>query len=199
MLCGSVQALFDGHEEEAKMKCSECGQEFRLWGKKSPTWCSLCDQCWQKKPPASVEDIAKGVIPNENLTACGAAYWDTVGAKAVTIVRKGFLAAALGGSFGVPNSHHAGVIAATGSELIVVDMGTVYGEDLTIDELEELRAHSEQPKTNRASLSTVNISTEGTASAGLLTITGAISIKAVFPEAVEPGNAKKPLSIRESK
>ena len=176
------------------MKCSECSEKYSARGRKDPAAYVFCDKCWEKRSRASVDDIARSVIPNEKLIACGAAYWDTLRSKVGSIFAKGVFGALLGGvGMGLTSKEHrCGVIAITERELIIVDMGDIVGEQLALD---QLRAFSGQPKTKRASLSDVNISTE--AIAGLFHVTGNISITAVFPEEVEHGNAKKRFAIEE--
>jgi hypothetical protein len=174
------------------MKCSDCGEKYSTRGRKDPAAYVFCDKCWEKRSSASVEDIARNVIPNDKLIACGAAYWDTLRSKLGSIFAKGVFGALLGGVGMALTSkeHRYGIIAITERDIIIVDMGCIVGEGLSLD---QLRAFSGQPKIKRASLSAVNISAEEIA--GLLHVKGNISITAVFPELLEHGNAKKRFAI----
>lgn len=125
--------------------------------------------------------------PGQNARILGAAYWNTLGSVVGTGVSKlvfGVLLGPLGSLTGT--EHRAGIVAVTDSDLFLVDLGMVVGEDLT---LEKLRGAAGPPSVKKAPLQ--NLTAECDSRTGVLALKGDLRVKAFFPRVFDQENLSK--------
>jgi hypothetical protein len=182
-------------------KCKICGKEQNSWtatGIASKT--GLCNACTKihgeelarkmdleakQKDEAEARTLIpsrlKGVVPMEEITTWGVAYWDNAKSAVGTAAGKMLGAAVLGG-FGyrlAGSQHRLGVIAVSKSELFVVDLGSLSGESVTV---KDIKACSGRPSVKIAPLNALTVSCQDQRNSGLLSARGELSIKATIPD-----------------
>jgi len=124
----------------------------------------------------------------QNARIFGAAYWNTPGSVVGTVVAK----LVFGGLFGgigmnlAGTEHRAGIVAVTATELFLVDLGMVVGEDLT---LKKMRGVVGPLSVKKAPLR--NLTAECDSQAGVLMLKGDIRVKATFPPSFAEENPSK--------
>ncbi|PIP09059.1 MAG: hypothetical protein COX51_00800 [Syntrophobacteraceae bacterium CG23_combo_of_CG06-09_8_20_14_all_50_8] len=126
--------------------------------------------------------------PGQNAKIMGAAYWNTLGSSVGTGVAKLVFGGLLGG-FGMAltgTEHRAGIVAVTDSELFLIDMGMVVGEDLT---LKKMLGAVGQPSMKKVPLR--NLTAECDLQGGVLSLKGDIRVKATFPKSFAEENPSK--------
>ena len=82
-------------------------------------------------------DLFTQYVPDQHAIILGATYWNTLGTTAETGVAK-LVFGGLFGAFGLMlagNEHRAGIVAVTESDLSLVDLETVVGEDLNLEKM----------------------------------------------------------------
>jgi hypothetical protein len=178
--------------------CKLCGKKYSVWSAQGPG-SGVCNECWpeyskieaeekQREARATLPVLFAQHVPGKNARILGAAYWDTLGSAVGTGVAK----LVSGGVFGILGGlltgtrHHAGIVALTNSNLFLVDLGIVVGEDLT---LKELRGAVGPPSVKKAPLR--NLTAECDPQAGVLILKGNLRVKATFPRSFEEGNPSK--------
>jgi len=178
--------------------CKLCGKKYNVWLAQG-SGSGVCNECWpeyskieaeekQREARATLPVLFAQHVPGQKAKILGAAYWDTLGSGVATFGVQ-TVAGCLFGIFGwllTGRRHRAGIIAVTDSDLFLVDLGIVVGEDLT---LKELRGAVVQPSVKKAPLR--NLTAECGSQAGVLILKGELGVKATFPQSFEEENPSK--------
>ncbi|GAG94245.1 unnamed protein product, partial [marine sediment metagenome] len=138
--------------------------------------------------------LVKGFVPDGALTVLGVAYWSTTGTAARTAFAKLVFSYFLGilGMILTGKQHRAGVLAVSETELFVVDLGKIVGEDVT---LKKLKSALGPPSVKSARLSALRATCRDMGNSTVLSIQGALKLKATFPNSYESTNAAKAAQI----
>jgi len=143
---------------------------------------------------APLRYLARRAAPDETFAILGAAYWDSLKTAAGTAFAKLIFGALLGplGWQASGKEHRAGVIGVTDRELFVIDLGTVVGEDITH---KALRSAIGSPSVRTAPLSELTATWHEEAGSAVLSVEGALKLKATFPDSYRTGNLAKAAEI----
>ena len=137
-------------------------------------------------------------VPDETPDVIGVAYWAGFGSKVATAVGEGVGHLVLGTlTLGlldgpkVDQTYRVGLVAVTATDLYVVELGKIAGEDLT---LEKLRAAVRKPSLRKAALRDL----KATSQAAVLRISGELAFKATFPRSYAESNPGKATLIEQA-
>jgi hypothetical protein len=130
-------------------------------------------------------------VPDETPDVIGVAYWSGLGSKVATAVGEnvghlvlGALTLGLLDGPTVDQKYRVGLVAVTGTDLYVVELGKIVGEDLTP---EKLRAAVRKPSVRKAALRDL----KATSRAAVLKISGELAFNATFPRSYAESNPGK--------
>lgn len=180
--------------------CKQCGKNYTGLFARGPGT-GLCDKCWEaaeaearkkqgEEAKASLPTLFAAHVPGENAAVLGAAYWNTPGTAAGTLVAKLVFGGLFGGPGALAEEHRAGIVAVTDTHLFLVDLGKVVTKELT---LKVMRGALGPPSVKKAQLR--NLTAECDSQAGVLNLTGELKVRATFPRVFEEGNPAKAAMI----
>lgn len=134
-----------------------------------------------------VRQLAKPHLPAGPVKAIGAAYWDAAGTLVVKI------GALLGKKeqATVEKEHRAGILAVVGDKLVVVDLGLISGEDLTLEKLQALGPAA----VKSARLRGLTAQQAESATEAVLELHGAFEMTATFPVSFGADNPAQAAAI----
>ena len=204
--------------------CKQCGQKYSIWSARA-VGSGLCNKCYtvqltieeergvkeaeeararaEDDARKALPDLATRFLPGHSFTHLGLAYWDTLGTSAVSGLSK-WAGAAVFGGIGMAmaeRKHRVGLVALTDTDLWMVDIGDIDGENVA---LKAIRFKSGPSEARRIPLSGLKATCQDfawvssnvlTKSAATLSVTGSISVKAMFSDVFYEGNKAKAQEI----
>jgi len=185
--------------------CRKCGKKSILVHSKSD---GLCFKCSDEVIRAEVEtqvrslnSLVASVIPDQTFSILGVAYWNTLKSRVSDGFGKLIFSALISSiALSLPKEHHIGVLGVSDEKLYVIDFGMVTGESIAPKELREAivrqRHGQKAPLLDSAPLKTLTASCN--AQKGVLSIKGAMSIKATFPKCYTDNNVLRATEISEA-
>jgi len=137
-----------------------------------------------------IDSILKDHSKGDTLLVYGVAYWDTLSTTADTVFNKVAGAVLLGGmgTTLTGTTHHFGLLAVSSKNLFLIETRTLSGE---VHQASELVPVSDSEKAQCFPLENLHL----IAQTNVLIISGALNMKATFPESFIPENAQKPDEI----
>ena len=128
---------------------------------------------------AGMRLLLSGLITSEAITILGIAHWDTIESTAGTVVGKLMGSALLGGLGWILAGarHRIGVLAVGETELFVLDFGTIYGEDASLN---VLLSCTGQPSVKSAPLGALTATCREMDNSAIVSVRGSLKLDATF-------------------